>query len=55
MLRCIYHDTDCIHAVTVKDGKIYRITPGTPCLIYIDIKEGDIYGDSFGFGSHHSF
>ena len=54
MLRCIYHDTDYILAVSVNDGKIYRITPGTPCLIYIDMKEGDIYGDAFGFGLYHS-
>lgn len=53
MLRCIYHDTDYIHAVSVKDGKEYEIKSGTPCLIYIDIKEGDIYGDAYGFGSYH--
>ena len=53
VLRCIYHDTDYIYAVTVKDEKEYKIKSGTPCLIYIDIKEEDIYGDAYGFGSYH--
>ena len=53
ILRCIYQSEDSIIATSVKDGKEYEINSGTPCLIYIDIKEGDIYGDAYGFGSYH--
>lgn len=53
ILRCIYQSVDSIIAISVKDGKEYKIKSGTPCLIYIDIKEGDIYGDAYGFGSYH--
>lgn len=42
ILRCIYQSEDSIIATSVKDGKEYKIKSGTPCLIYIDIKEGDI-------------
>lgn len=42
MLRCIYHGDTCIHAVSINDLNIYSIKPGTPCIIYVDIKEGDI-------------
>lgn len=53
MLRCIYHGDTCIHAVSINDLNIYSIKHDTPCLIYVDIKEGDIYGDAYGFGSYH--
>lgn len=43
MLRCVYNSTDGITAASIKEpSKLYHIKAGTPCCIYIDVKEGDI-------------